>query len=364
MTKTSIQTIILSSGGTGGHVFPALSLAEELSTRGYNVVIMTDHRGEVFQEATGVSKVIPLPTWQSKGPLGPVVLAMGLTLSLFIALWHMIRLRPSVVVGFGGYPSIPAVLAGKVTCIPTALHEQNAVLGRANRLLARFVRRIGVSFERVKYADSYGGKIIYTGNPVRKSIIAVRDNPYQSSTPKNSFRLFIMGGSQGARVFSSVIPAALSQLPKEMRDRLIVHQQCRPELVEKTKQDYQQLGMTVDIRAFFDDVDQQLSDAHLIIGRAGASTVTELMVSGRPAILVPYPYAMDNHQLANALSLSEGNAAWVIIESDFTPQKLQEMIQRAMNDDNILKVMAQNMRQFGQPIAAMNLAQMVEGLLS
>jgi UDP-N-acetylglucosamine--N-acetylmuramyl-(pentapeptide) pyrophosphoryl-undecaprenol N-acetylglucosamine transferase len=357
------KTIILSSGGTGGHVFPALSLAEELSSRGYQVVIMTDHRGEVFQKAAGVSKVIPLPTWQSKGPIGYMVLACGIVVSFVIALVYMIRFRPSAVVGFGGYPSIPAVLAGKVLRIPTALHEQNAILGRANRLLAKFVRRIGVSFERVKFADPYWGKIIYTGNPVRKSIIAIRDNQYQSSASKDPFRIFIIGGSQGARVFSSVIPAALCQLPKVMRERLVVNQQCRPELLEATKEAYEQSGIHVDIRSFFDDVDQQLREAHLIIGRAGASTVAELMVSGRPAILVPYPYAMDNHQQANALSLGDGNAAWVILERDFTSHKLQEIVQRAMNNDNALKIMAKNMHKFGQPTAAIKLAQMVENLL-
>lgn len=357
------KTIILSSGGTGGHVFPALSLAEELNVRGYQVVIMTDHRGEVFQKAIGISKVITLPTWQSKGPLGYIVLAFGIIVSFLKATLYMIQHRPDAVVGFGGYPSIPAVLAAKFLRIPTALHEQNAILGRANRLLARFVQRVGISFERVKFADPYWGKIIYTGNPVRKSIIAIRDLNYQLPMINDPFRIFIMGGSQGARIFSSVIPEALCQLPKQMSNRIMVVQQCRPELVESTKQAYAKSDIQVDIRPFFDDVDQQLAKAHLFIGRAGASTVAELMVSGRPAILIPYPYAMDNHQQANALSLSENHAAWVVLEKEFTPQRLQDLIERAMNDEKTLNNMAHNMHKFGQPKAAIKLAQMVENLL-
>jgi UDP-N-acetylglucosamine--N-acetylmuramyl-(pentapeptide) pyrophosphoryl-undecaprenol N-acetylglucosamine transferase len=357
------KTIILSSGGTGGHVFPALSLAEELSGRGYQVTIMTDHRGEVFQKATGVSKVIALPTWQSKGPLGYIVLAFGLALSFFIALAHMVRSRPSVVVGFGGYPSIPAVIAAKILRVPTALHEQNAILGRANRLLARFVHRIGISFEKVKFIDSYWGKVIYTGNPVRKKIIAVREEPYQVAGSEEKFRIFVIGGSQGARVFSSVVPQALCRLPKELRKRLKVYQQCRPELLESTRKAYEKSEIKVDVRPFFDDVDQQLQQAQLIIARSGASTVAELMTSGRPAIFVPYPYAMDDHQQANASNLSDRHAAWVILEKDFTPQKLQQLLENAINDENTLKIMAKNMRKFGQPTAAIKLAQMVEKLL-
>lgn len=357
------KTIILSSGGTGGHVFPAMSLAEELSGRGYQVTIMTDHRGEVFQKAAGVSKVIALPTWQSKGPLGYIVLACGLAVSFFIALVHMVRLRPSAVVGFGGYPSIPAVMAAKILRISTALHEQNAILGRANRLLARFVHRIGISFEKVKFIDSYWGKVIYTGNPVRQSIIAVREEPYQAPEVDGHFRLFIMGGSQGARVFSSVVPQALCMLSKDVRKRLTIYQQCRPELLEATRKAYEDSGIKADIRPFFEDVDQQLKQAQLIIARSGASTVAELMASGRPAIFVPYPYAMDDHQRANASHLSDRHAAWVILEKDFTPLKLQGILQIALDDENTLKIMAKNMRKFGQPTAAIKLAQMVENLL-
>lgn len=357
------KTIILSSGGTGGHVFPALSLAAELNVRGYQVVIMTDQRGEVFQQATGVSKVIALPTWQSKGPFGAIVLAFGLAVSFLSALRYMIRLRPVAVVGFGGYPSIPAVLAGKVMGRPTALHEQNAILGRANRFLARFVKRIAISFEKVKFAEIFRDKLVSTGNPVRPSIIALRERPYRSSEPNDPFRLFIIGGSQGARIFSAIIPQALCELPLALRQRLVVYQQCRKELLKTTQNAYHDSGITVDIRPFFDDVDQQLSKAQLVIGRSGASTVAELMVVGRPAILVPYPFAMDNHQQANAMSLGENEAAWVILEHHFSAPKLQEILLEAMTNGEKLKIMAKNMHNFGQPTAAVKLAQMVENLL-
>lgn len=357
------RTIILSSGGTGGHVFPALSLAEELHSRGYEVVIMTDHRGKVFQSATGVSRVIALPAWKGRGRLAPIVLGMGLAVSFLLALIHMVRLRPVAVLGFGGYPSLPAVLAGYIMRLPTALHEQNAILGRANRLMVRFVTRLGLSHEKVKFAEPFQEKVVQTGNPVRKSVAAIRNIPYQPPKIEAPFRLLVIGGSQGARVFSSVIPEALCDLPADVRKRLVVHQQCRKELLDVTTAAYKKSGISVDVRPFFDNMDHQLREAHLVIGRAGASTVAELSVSGRPALLVPFPFAMDNHQQANAMSLAKDGAAWVVLESDFTPFKLQELLLKAMKDDTVLKNMARKMRHLGQPDAAEKLAQMVEELI-
>lgn len=362
MTKAT-HTIVLSSGGTGGHVFPALSLAEELHGRGYEVVIMTDHRGKVFQSATGVSKVIALPTWKGRGRLGTIVLGAGLAISFLLALAYMVRSRPAVVLGFGGYPSLPAVLAGYVMRIPTALHEQNAILGRANRLMVRFVTRLGLSYKSVKFTESFQDKIVQTGNPVRKSIIAIRDVSYHSPKAEEPFRLLVVGGSQGARVFSSIVPQALCGLPMDLRKRLVVYQQCRKEFLDATIAAYHQSGIFVDIRPFFENMDQQLRDAHLVIGRSGASTVAELTVSGRPALLVPFPFAMDNHQQANAVSLAEEGAAWVVLEPDFTPQKLQELLLKAMKDDKTLTTMAQKMHGLGHPDAAEKLAGMGEGLL-
>ena len=247
--------------------------------------------------------------------------------------------------------------------LPTALHEQNAILGRANRLLGRFVKRIAISFEKVKFTEPFRDKMIQTGNPVRKAITAIREIPYQASGSKDPFRLLIIGGSQGAQIFSSVIPKALCELPQEMRHRLVVYQQCRKELLDMTRAAYRQSGITVDSRPFFENIDHQLRDAHLVIGRAGASTVAELTVSGRPAILVPFAAAIDHHQQANAMSLGEKGAAWVILERDFNAPKLQEMILKAMKNGKTLKVMAQKMYHFGQPEAAVKLAQMVENLL-
>ncbi|MDF3033538.1 MAG: murG [Alphaproteobacteria bacterium] len=360
------KTIILSSGGTGGHVFPALSLATELHAHGYHVVIMTDHRGQAFQQAAGVMKVISLPVWRGGGyaRLGSILLFIGLTVSFFVALGHMLRFRPLAVVGFGGYPSLPAVLAGKVMCLPTALHEQNAVLGRANRLLARIVKRIAVSYQTVKFTEAFQDKVILTGNPVRKSIIAVRGAPYQSPGPEEPFRVLIIGGSQGARIFSSVIPKALCELPQELRQRLVVDQQCRKELLDITTEAYRQSGISVNARPFFEDMDRYLREAHLVIGRAGASTIAELTASGRPAILVPFAAAADNHQQANAAVLGESGAALVVLERDFNAANLQKILVKIMGKDKILKTMAQKMYSLGQPDATVKLAQMVRDLLS
>jgi UDP-N-acetylglucosamine--N-acetylmuramyl-(pentapeptide) pyrophosphoryl-undecaprenol N-acetylglucosamine transferase len=357
------RTIILSSGGTGGHVFPAISLAAELQTRGYQVVIMTDHRGQAFQRAAGVSRVIPLPVWRVRGQLRSVILTAGIGFSALIALWHIIRLRPLVVVGFGGYPSIPALLAGKILQIPMALHEQNAVLGRANRLGARFVRHIGTSFAKVKFTEACADKVVYTGTPVREEIHAARRIPYQPPEMGKPFHLFITGGSQGARIFSSVIPQALCALSAEIRNRLVVHQHCRKELLAATKKAYRGSGITCDIRPFFDNMGEELQNAHLVIGRGGASTVTELTICGRPAILVPFAAAMDNHQQENANRLAEAGAAWMILEREFTPQKLQEILLKAMIKPKILQDMAKKMHKLGEPDATAKLAQVVESLL-
>jgi UDP-N-acetylglucosamine--N-acetylmuramyl-(pentapeptide) pyrophosphoryl-undecaprenol N-acetylglucosamine transferase len=357
------KTIILSSGGTGGHVFPAISLAAELQTRGYQVIIMTDHRGQVFQMAPGVAQVISLPVWRVRGRLRSVILAAGIAFSFLSALWHMIRLRPVAVMGFGGYPSIPALLAGKTLRIPMALHEQNAVLGRANRLGSRFVKRIGISFANTKFTESCADKLIYTGIPVREEINAIRSIPYKPPESEKPFHIFITGGSQGARIFSSVIPKALCALPPEIRCRLIVHQHCRKELLDTTKAAYRNSGITHDIRPFFDNMGKELHDAHLVLGRAGASTVAELTICSRPAILVPFAAAMDNHQQENARRLSDAGAAWVVLEKEFTPQKLEEILLKVMAKPEILQDMAKKMRKLGEPDAAIKLAQVVENLL-
>jgi UDP-N-acetylglucosamine--N-acetylmuramyl-(pentapeptide) pyrophosphoryl-undecaprenol N-acetylglucosamine transferase len=326
---------------------------------------MTDHRGQAFQQAAGVMKVISLPVWRGGGyaRLGSILLFIGLTVSFFVALGHMLRFRPLAVVGFGGYPSLPAVLAGKVMRLPTALHEQNAVLGRANRFLARVAKRIAVSYQNVKFTEAFQDKVILTGNPVRDSIIAVRGTPYQAPGPEDPFRLFIIGGSQGARIFSSVIPKALCELPAELRQRLVVDQQCRKELFDITTEAYRQSGIPVDIRPFFEDMDRRLQEAHLVIGRAGASTIAELTASGRPAILVPFAYAVDNHQQANAAELGESGAALVVLERDFNAASLQKILINIMKKDKTLKTMAKKMYKLGRPDAAIKLAQMVKELL-
>lgn len=356
------KTIVLSSGGTGGHVFPALSLAAELQDRGYQVIMMTDHRGRVFQEAAGIAKVISLPIWRSRGRFGPVVQFMGLAVSFLVALGHIIRLRPLAIMGFGGYPSLPAVLAGIVLRLPTALHEQNAILGRANRFLARFVRRIATSFQEVQFTEALKGKIVQTGNPVRKEIIAVRSLPYHPPQPQSPFHVLVIGGSQGAKIFSSVIPQALWGLPEDIRQRLVVHQQCRKELLDITKEAYHQSGITVDIQPFFKDMGPHLAEAHLVIGRAGASTVAELTVSGRPAILVPFAASLDNDQQANALWVEQNGGARMILERDFTATNLKDALLDIMTKKSALKTMAKKMHALGQPDAAANLAQVLGGV--
>ena len=232
------RTIILCSGGTGGHVFPAISLAAELQGRGFKIIIMTDRRGQVFQGASGVSEVLQMPARRGSGFLRPVIMAASLGASFLFALKHMIRSRPLAVIGFGGYPSVPPLLAAQLLRIPTAVHEQNAVLGRANRIVARFAKKVAVSYDKVKFIEAVQHKVVFTGTPVRPQFARIREMLYQPPQREGEFRLFIMGGSQGAKIFSDIIPQALMGLPQEAKQRLKVHQQCRPEYLDSTSKVY------------------------------------------------------------------------------------------------------------------------------
>jgi UDP-N-acetylglucosamine--N-acetylmuramyl-(pentapeptide) pyrophosphoryl-undecaprenol N-acetylglucosamine transferase len=362
------KTIILSSGGTGGHVFPALSLAEELQARGYKIVVMTDQRGQAFQQAQGVSQVVTLPVQHVRGLLRALRMVTGLVASFFCAMKHMLKARPLAVVGFGGYASVPAVLAAQVLRIPTLLHEQNAVLGRANRMVALLAQCIAISYEKLKLKKKYLKKVFYTGTPVRPSIAAVRSVSYTSPAPRGEFCLLITGGSQGARIFSDIIPCALLLLPDSFQRRLLVWHQCRAEYLDGTTRLYSQSRIKAEVASFFHDMDQKLAAAHLVIARSGSSTVAELTVTGRPAVLVPYAHAMDNHQQANADSLAKTGGAWVVSEPDFTPEKLGHIILQIMTDadqnGHLLKAMAENMYRMGQPQATRRLADSIEGLIN
>ena len=271
------------------------------------------------------------------------------------------KLKPAAVIGFGGYPALPALLAAFNRKIPTAVHEQNAVLGRVNRLVAGKVDAIATSYGKVeRLADKYRGKVTLTGNPVREEVLALRDRPYPMLEEDSIFRVLVTGGSQGASVLSSVVPDGLAMLPVNFRRRLQVTHQARVEDIDRARAKYAELSIAADLATYLPDLPEHLAWAHLVIARAGASTIAELTAAGRPAILVPLPTATDDHQTDNAREISEAGGARVIAQIQFTPVELAKQMQKLGLDPEALQNAAARARSCGHPDAARDLADLVE----
>lgn len=355
--------IVLATGGTGGHVFPARALAAELMLRGHAVAVVTDMRGSAFENE--------IRTWRIRAAtLGgsPAALVRG-TCEIGVGTlqaWRLLgRLRPSAVVGFGSYASLPTMVAAGWCRTPSILHEQNAVLGRANRYLAGRVDRIATSFPEVEGVGKRDrAKLVLTGNPVRAAVSALGAAPYAGPKAGALLDLLVVGGSQGARVFSEVVPAAIARLPEAVRARIRLVQQCRPEDIDGARRAYEALGFPAELSTFFDDMPARLADAHLVVARAGASTVAELTASGRPAILVPYPHATDDHQTANAQALDEAGAAWIMPQQAFGADSLAARLETAINLPTSLEKAAAAARALGHPDAARALADVVEAQIA
>jgi UDP-N-acetylglucosamine--N-acetylmuramyl-(pentapeptide) pyrophosphoryl-undecaprenol N-acetylglucosamine transferase len=355
--------ILLTAGGTGGHVFPAEALATELTKRGHRLAFVTDRRGAAYGGALG-----GLDTYHISGggiagkSLSARLQSMGsLVAGYFQARSLIRRLKPAAVIGFGGYASVPAVMAANHLGVPSAVHEQNAVLGRANRLLAGGAARIATSFAHVgKVSSAWHNKVRRTGNPVRAAILALRAAPYPPIAER--LTLLVTGGSQGAKIFSDLVPQALIRLPASLQARLHVHQQCRAEDIDRVKELYHDHGITADLQPFFPDVPARLSAAHLVICRSGASTVSELAVAGRPAVLVPYLHAIDDHQTANARAFAHNGAGWVMGQTSLTPESLAIQLGALLGAPDALAAAAQRAHDEGQPEAAERLADLVAEL--
>ena len=366
MTGAGKTLIVLTAGGTGGHMFPADALANALIGKGCQVALVTDRRGGAYGETLQTIDTHKLRAGQVTGR-GPIARLLGLAdiaLGTLQARSLLKRLKPTVVVGFGGYASFPAMIAAGWLGIPSALHEQNAVLGRANRFLARRARRIAVA-----YPDVHGvrpgdlGKLVVTGNPVRAPIAALAGAPYPNIAIGKPVNLLVLGGSQGARVFSEIVPAALAMLTPSKRKRLRLAQQCREEDIEEAARVYAEAGLSPDLASFFADVPKRLKEASLLICRAGASTIAELTAAGRPAILVPYPYATDDHQTANARAVAQAGAGWLAPQPQFTAAWLAERIAELLDRPAELAGAAKQAKKIGHPDAAERLAKMVLGLI-
>ena len=365
MSMKTLGTIMLAAGGTGGHVFPAQALAAELDRRGQTVDIVTDRRGDNHAERFPGQTIhrIAAATPSGRGILGKIMAAARIAQGTLQARRLIRRVEPAAVVGFGGYPALPTMLAAITLSVPRMVHEQNAILGRVNRLIAARVDAIATSFPVTQaLPENDHQPQLVTGNPVRDDVRDLAAETYVTPLPDGPFALLIFGGSQGTRSFSRVIPQALLALPKEHRGRLRVVQQCRAEDLDTVGETYAQAGIRSETATFFDDMPARLKAAHLVIARSGAGTVSELAVAGRPSILVPYPHATDDHQTRNAEVLSSVGGAWVLADADMTAEILAEHLTRLMAEPNLLADAATAAQGRGQPNAAGLLADVVQAL--
>jgi UDP-N-acetylglucosamine--N-acetylmuramyl-(pentapeptide) pyrophosphoryl-undecaprenol N-acetylglucosamine transferase len=358
--------VLLAAGGTGGHMFPAKALAEELLRRSFRVALATDLRGEkYFEGMEQVPRYVLASGAYASGLKGKV--AGGISLLKGYGQSHRLlaRLKPDVVVGFGGYPSAPPVFAAQHRGIPTVLHEQNAILGLANKFLAPFADRIALSASRTTgLKPEWFKKACVTGNPVRAEIAALAEKPYALPEENGEIRILIVGGSQGASVFSNIVPPALAALPPELRLRLRIIQQCRVEDIGRVADVYKEQNMIADLRTFFSDMPDQIEGAHLLITRSGASTVAEVTAAGRPAIFVPFPWNRDNQQTFNAEDVVRVGGGWILQEKTLTSAELTKLLAQILGDSAALSQAAQAAKNLGHPHAARVLAdQVMEFLL-
>lgn len=359
------RPVLVAAGGTGGHLFPAQALSEVLAQRGIPVELITDERasryGAEFPARTTHHVVAATPT-------GGGVIARAKAIATLIrgtqaARRIVRRVTPRAIIGFGGYPTVPPVLAGTQLKIPTILHEQNAVMGRANKFLARRVQIIAKGFDNLAVANpAVAAKVRLTGNPVRPSVLEAARVPYPVLSG-GLLRILVTGGSQGARIMSDIVPAAVERLTPLERARLLIVQQARGEDEARVREAYAAMGLVTEIQAFFADLPLRIAEAHLVIARAGASTVSELAVIGRPSILVPFPHALDQDQAANAALLEKAGAALVVKQTNFTPDWLADSIRLALADREGLEARAQAARATGISDAAERLADLVETLM-
>ena len=360
----SPRPVLLAAGGTGGHLFPAEALARVLIARGVPVELMTDTRALAYSGSFPARAVhaVPSATPSSGSPISKAKAGLQLALGTLKAYGLLGGIRPAVVVGFGGYPTVPPTLAAAWRRIPVVLHEQNAVMGRANRFLAGKATRVATGFASLGKADAaVRAKMTQTGNPIRPAVLAAAATPFPAVVD-GVLHLLVTGGSQGARVMADVVPAAVAALPAALRARLRIVQQARGEDEARVRAAYGGAGVTAEVSAFFKDLPARIAAAHLVVARSGASTVSELAVIGRPSILVPLPGALDQDQAANAAVLGEIGAATVVEQKSFTPSWLAAELTRFLADPATLAGRAAAAHSVGQPEGAEHLADLVLSL--
>jgi len=356
------MNFVLAAGGTGGHMIPAHALAAELKSRRHGVLLITDERGSRFP---GLFEGVPvhiLPAGRlGGGPIGWLRAARSVLKGRGEAKRLYREHTPDAVVGFGGYPAFPSLLAASALHIPTVLHEQNAVMGRVNRLLAGDAEAIGVAFEQIdRLKPRYKAKAVLVGNPVREEIARLGEMPFPPFDEVAPLKILVTGGSQGATILSQIVPEGLGMLEPSLRRRLQVVQQCRPDDIERVRKQYADLGIPAELMTYIEDMADKLADCHLMIGRAGASTIAELTAAGRPAILIPFAAATDDHQTANAREMVMAGGARAIKQENFTPDVLARQIEALAMDPVALNNAAARALSVGRPHAARDLADLVE----
>lgn len=359
------RTALLCAGGTGGHLFPAEALAHELKSRGWTVHLATDDRANRFAGTFPADEIhsVSSATFGSKNPIALARSVWTIWRGVREASAVIKRIQPSVVVGFGGYPTLPPLYAATRRGVPTMVHEQNAVMGRANRGLASRVTAIAGGFLNPA-KSSFPDKTVRTGNPVRPAVLEAAKTPYKASTGNDPFNLLVFGGSQGAQFFSDAIPAAIAKLPASERKRLVLTQQARKEDEKKVADALEALGVKFVVAPFFANMAEKIAAANLVISRAGASTVSELGVIGRPAILVPYPHALDHDQAANAAALAAAGGAEVHQQATLTPERISELLKAAITGPQRLAAVAAAAKSAGMPNATQLLADLTEAIAS
>lgn len=358
--------IFLASGGTGGHIFPAKSLGACLVKRGYEVVFVTDKRhhfiGKADNKKTHISYLSIKPL---SGNLVTRLKGLGSLLQSLYEVYGLLKkYNPGLVVGFGGYPTVPVLLAAKWKQIPIIIHEQNSVLGKVNIKIAPYAAAIATAYEEVKYiADNVKTKVTMVGNPVRDEIKPYHRTTYKKRKKDEPLKLLVLGGSQGARILSEVVPQAIALLPGDVRKQIQVQQQCREADIKAVAQCYEKIGVKAEVAGFFDNVGERMTQSHLMISRAGASTLAELAVIGRPAILVPFALAADNHQYDNAKILAKGEGVLIAQEKDFTPAWLLATLKDILAEEIALDKMAKQVVKLGIIDADEKLADLAENVL-
>jgi UDP-N-acetylglucosamine--N-acetylmuramyl-(pentapeptide) pyrophosphoryl-undecaprenol N-acetylglucosamine transferase len=354
--------ILLAAGGTGGHLFPAEALGVELMKRGLRVRLVTDSRAVRYSGlfSKDMIDVVASETVRGRSPLQLARTGLMLATGTVGAFTLMRRLRPSAVVGFGGYPTVPPLIAASLSRVPSVIHDSNAVLGRANRLLSRYASAIATALPGVLDRDpALRAKTTTVGTPMRPAILAAASSPYTPPDPTGPLRLLVVGGSQGARVMSDIVPGAIERLEPSLWKRLILTQQVREEDMTRVRAIYDRLKIHAELAPFFTDLPARLAANHLVVSRSGAGTVAELAAIGRPSILVPLPGSIDQDQFANAGVLSQAGGALRIPQTDFTPDRLAAEISGLAAEPERLAAMATAARGAGRLDAAERLADLV-----